>query len=254
MSDSIQKLVSEFAGPVVILVRPQMGENIGAAARAMLNCGLYSMRIVAPRDGWPNEAAIAMASGAEAILEAAEVFDDLNAAVADLQFVGATTARDRDMRKPVVDQTTMAKELVQRTSIGHKCGLLFGAERSGLENEEVVLADKLIQVPLNPVHNSLNLAQAVLLIGYAWFQLRHNPTLDDGMPTDDLASKDDLENFFARLVPDLEKSGFLAIEEKKPRMVRNIRNIFQRAFLTKTEVSTLHGIVESLKRLQKSAK
>ena len=238
----------------MVLVRPQMGENIGAAARAMLNCGLYSMRVVAPRDGWPSEAAMATASGAEAILEAAEVFDDLSSAISDLHFVGATTARDRDMRKPVIDQHAMAEDLISRTKAGQRCGLLFGAERSGLENDEVVLADKLIQVPLNPVHNSLNLGQAVLLISYAWFQRAKEVPLKDGMSSDEPAEKKDLENFFGRLVPDLEKTGFLGIEEKKPRMVRNIRNIFERASLTKTEVSTLHGIVESLKRLGKSPK
>ncbi len=254
MSETIEKLIADFAGPAVILVRPQMGENIGAAARAMLNCGLYHMRIVSPRDGWPNEAAMAMASGAEAILEAASVHDSLADAVADLHFVGATTARDRDMRKPVVNQAVLADEMISRTTEGQRCGLLFGAERSGLENEEVIIADKLIQVPLNPVHNSLNLAQAVLLIGYAWFEKAQTVQTSDGMSEDELASKGDIENFFSRLVPDLEKSGFLGIEEKKPKMVRNIRNIFQRASLSKTEVSTLHGIVESLKRLNKSAK
>jgi tRNA/rRNA methyltransferase len=235
--------------PVVILVRPQMGENIGAAARAMMNCGLVEMRIVAPRDGWPNEAAIAMASGAESILEEARIFDDLPDAVADLHFVAASTARHRDMNKPVVNQWQLADEMIVAGDSGLRCGLLFGAERSGLENDEVVLADKIVQVPLNPVHNSLNLGQAVLLIGYAWFERMQQRMPQDGCIEKGLATKEEIENFFGRLIPDLEKSGFLGIEEKKPKMVRNIRNIFQRASLTSIEVSTLHGIVESLKRL-----
>lgn len=250
MTQTISDQIESYNGPVVILVRPQMGENIGAAARAMLNCGLLEMRVVDPRDGWPNEAAIAMSSGAEEILEYAKVFDDLPSAIADLQLVGASSARLRDMNKPVIDQNEFADEMVTAAAEGVRCGLLFGAERSGLENYEVMLADKLVQVPLNPVHNSLNLGQAVLLIGYAWFERSRTAVSPESGVSSTLATKDDLENFFNRLMPALEESGFLGIEEKKPKMIRNIRNIFQRSPLTAIEISTLHGIVESLKRLK----
>ena len=152
-------------GPVVILVEPQLGENIGACARAMLNCGLTEMRIVNPRDGWPNEKAVANASGADSVLDRAALFDTVADAIADLQRVYATTARRRDMLKPVMTPRAAAREIVAEGKRGERTGVLFGAERKGLHNDDVVLAHTIIEAPLNPAFASLNLAMAVLLVG-----------------------------------------------------------------------------------------
>jgi tRNA/rRNA methyltransferase len=237
----------DAATPVIVLVDPQLGENIGTAARAMLNCGLGARRLVRPRDGWPNDAAVAAASGADAVLRAATLFDDTAAAVADLQRVYAATARPRDLVKPVVTPRAMAEEVRAATARGERCGVLFGPERTGLDNNDVTLADAVLEVPLNPGFTSLNLAQAVLIVGYEWFQaageapgrrLRHNAS--------PIASKAELLNFFQRLEHELDVCGFLQPAEKRPAMVRAIRNLFDRAELTEQEVRTLHGIVSGL--------
>ncbi|MBX6322514.1 MAG: RNA methyltransferase [Rhodospirillaceae bacterium] len=235
------------SGPVVILVEPQLGENIGAAARAMLNCGLGELRLVRPRDGWPNPKARAAASGADAVIDAATVHADLPAAIGDLNRVYASTARPRQMIKPVVTPRQAAAELRQFIAAGERVGVLFGPERSGLDNDALALADTLVTVPLNPAFASLNLAQAVLIIGYEWFQA------GDATPPRQLvtnqtrpATKEELLGFFQHLERECDLSGFLRNAEKRPSMVRNIRNIFQRAALTHQEVQTLHGIVKDL--------
>jgi tRNA/rRNA methyltransferase len=158
------------AGPAIILVEPQLGENIGTAARAMLNCGLVDLRLVRPRDGWPNRKAVAAASGADAVIENVRLFDSTAEAVADLSRVYATTARHRGQIKPVVTPRQAATEMRAALGRGEKTGVLFGPERTGLHNDDIPLADTVLQVPLNPAFSSLNLAQAVLLIGYEWFQ------------------------------------------------------------------------------------
>ena len=162
-------------GPTIILVQPQMGENIGACARAMLNCGLTELRLVKPRDGWPNEKAQANASGADLVLDNARLFDTTADAVADLHVVYATTVRTRGMIQQFVTPRVAAEELRAQYAAGHKVGVLFGPERTGLVNDDLTLAEKLITVPLNPSFASLNLAQAVLLIGYEWFQTGEIP-------------------------------------------------------------------------------
>ena len=234
------------ARPAVILVEPQLGQNIGATARAMMNCGLTDLRLVAPRDGWPNEAAVAMASGADTILETARVFDTTAAAVGDLTYVLATTARPRDMAKTVLTPRRAAAELRARAAGGLATGVLFGPERSGLTNPDVVRADAVIQVPLNPVFSSLNLAQAVLLVGYEWYQAGDDTpdvTLaGDGVP----AALEKREYFYGRLEAALTESGFLFPENLAPTIKRNLRNLFNRAALTEQEVSTLHGVVKAL--------
>jgi tRNA/rRNA methyltransferase len=234
-------------GPAVILVRPQLGENIGMVARAMLNCGLTELRLVRPRDGWPSATAEAAASGALSVLEGARVFDSTEAAIADLQRVYATTARPRGMVKVVVTPAQAAVELRAEAAAGQRCGLLFGPERSGLVNDDIALADVALTVPLNPAFASLNLAQAVLLVGHAWF------LADDATPPSRLesnagqpASKAELVNFFERLEDALDETGFLFPPEKRPTMVRNLRNLFQRAKLTESEINTLHGVVVAL--------
>lgn len=234
-------------GPVVVLVQPQLGENIGFAARAMLNCGLTEMRLVAPRDGWPNEKARAVAAGADIVIDGARIFDTTADAVADLSRVFAATARNRDMIMPVMVPRRAAAELRAEMAAGVPCGLLFGPERSGLTNDDLAQADTVVQVPLNPGFSSLSLPQAVLLLAYEWFQAgvdAPDEVLEIGR--NEPASKAELENFFLRLEATLDTRDFFHIEDKRPSMVRNIRNLFQRTRLTDQEVRMLHGILSAL--------
>jgi tRNA/rRNA methyltransferase len=225
-------------GPAIILVEPQLGQNIGTAARAMYNCGLTDMRIVNPRDGWPNPNAQAAASGADVVLERAKLFDTVEQAIADLKHVYASTARDRYMVKRIVTPRQAMTEVRTFIGEGEASGILFGPERMGLINEHIALADTVLSVPLNPAFSSLNLAQAVLLIGY------------DDTPAEQLAlghsvpaEKEHLLRFFEHLEEELDRSGFMRNEEKRPSMVRNLRNLFQRAGCTEQELRTLHGVV-----------
>ncbi len=239
------------AHPAIILVEPQLGENSGAAARAMLNCGLTELRLVRPRDGWPNDRALANASGANEVIEGAALFDSTEAAIADLTRVYATTARPRDMVKVVQTPRFAAAEMRAQLAGGERVGILFGPERTGLVNDDIALADALICVPLNPAFSSLNLGQAVLLVGYEWFQSA------DDTPGSQLvtnatrpAEKAELLNFFAHLERELDAAGFLRNIDKRPSMVRNIRCLFDRAALTEQEIQTLHGIVKELANLR----
>ncbi len=236
------------AGPAIVLVRPQMGENIGAAARAMLNFGLGEMRLVAPRDGWPNDKAVAMASRADGVLEAARVFERTEDAIADLHRVYAATARRRDMEKPVLTPRRAAAELRAAIAAGRKVGVLFGAERAGLDNDDVVLADAVVQVPANPAFASINLAQAVLLLGYEWYQAGDaTPEVDPALGGNRPANKQELVDLFEHIEAELEAGGYFArVEAKRPAMVRNIRNIFQRGRLLEQDVRTLRGVIRAL--------
>jgi tRNA/rRNA methyltransferase len=236
-----------MTSPTVILVEPQLGENIGFTARAMLNCGLTSLRLVKPRDGWPNPAAEAAAAGADAVIEGAEVFETVESAIEDLQRVFAATARRREQIKRVLTPRSAALEL--RDALDTTDGLLFGPERSGLDNDAVALADAVIEVPLNPDFSSLSLPQAVLIVAYEWRMAGISAegdiiSINDAAP----ATKAELHGLFARLEGALDDGGFFHVEEKRPITVRNIRNIFQRAGLTDQEVRTLQGIVTSLRR------
>lgn len=231
-------------GPAIILVEPQLGENIGTAARAMYNCGLTDLRLVRPRDGWPSEKARAAASGADIVLDRARLFDRVEDAIADLRHAYATTARDRDMVKRVVTPRFAAGEMRRRDAAGEACGILFGRERTGLVNDDVALADTVLSVPLNPAFSSLNLAQAVLLVGYEWL------TAGDATPGEQLATghsrpatKAEYLRFFEHLEEELDRSGFMRSAEKRPVMVRNLRNLLQRAQLTEQELRTLHGVI-----------
>jgi tRNA/rRNA methyltransferase len=233
----------------IILVNPQMGENIGATARAMLNAGLVDLRLVSPRDGWPNPKADAMASGAIEVLQNAKVFETTEEAIADLNFVLATTARLRDMEKDVFTPNAAAKEFVARIDNSQKCGVLFGCERSGLSNDDVVLADAVINVPLNPKFSSLNLAQAVLLITYEFYQATLTEIdLDDINMKSSPAPKAELENFLTRLENDLDAGGFFSNPDQKPNAMRNIRNLFDRTELSSQEIQSLFGMFKSLKK------
>jgi len=224
-----------------------MGENIGAAARAMKNFGLSEMRLVAPRDGWPNDKAVAMSSRADDILAAARLFDDTAAAVANLQHVYATTARRRDMVKPELTPREAAAEMRTRIAAGERVGVLFGAEKAGLDNDDVTIAGSIIHVPTNPAFGSINLAQAVLLLGYEWYQGTPAGAEPQGRPGTP-ASQAELDYFYTRLEGELDRQGFLKPPEKRPNMVRNIRNVFARAGLSDQEVRTLHGVVSALIR------
>jgi tRNA/rRNA methyltransferase len=235
-------------GPAIVLVRPQLGENIGAAARAMLNFGLAEMRLVAPRDGWPNEAARAMASRADRVLDDARVFDSTDSAIADLRVLLATTARPRDMEKPVLTPREAAAELRAAEVRGEPAGILFGAERAGLDNEDVSRAQAVVEVPANPGFASLNLAQAVLLIGYEWFQLGGAAVSGAGADESPAATLEGFNYFFSRLEKALDQKGFLKPPEKRPSMLRNIRNMLTRARFTEQDLRTLHGILSALKR------
>ncbi len=237
--------------PVIILVSPQMGENIGTAARAMLNCGLTDLRLVGPRDGWPNVKAERAAVGAFEMMEAVKVFERTEEACADLTYVYATSARDRKMVKPVVTARFAAGEAREKIARGGKIGFMFGAERMGLVNDDVALADALLTVPLNPEFTSLNLAQAVLLVGYEWYQSDDStPPLQMDMNGTELASKEQVYAFFEHFERELEACGFLRNEAARPNMVRNLRNMWSRAQLTEQEVRTLHGVVKELTTLR----
>ena len=246
-TDSTQKSIAGGEGPAIILVRPQLGENIGASARAMLNCGLTDLRIVDPRDGWPNPQAVRSASGADEVIENARIYETTGQAIAGLGRVFASSARRRDMVKPVMTPEGAAREMRRTEAEGSRCGVLFGAERMGLENDDVVLADTLVEAPLNPAYKSLNLAQAVLLISWSWFRLAdETPEARLELGGTRPATKDELLNFFTRMEARLIESGFLFPEAKRPAMIRNIRNMFQRMALTEQDLRTLHGIVVSL--------
>ena len=239
-------------GPAIVLVEPQLGDNIGAAARAMLNCGLTDLRLVRPRDGWPNERAVAAASGADEVLDRVQLADSLAEAVADLQRVYAASARPRDMVKRVVTPRRAATDMREMIARDERPGVVFGPERSGLTNDDMALADTVLEVPLNPGFSSLNLAQAVLVVGYEWYQANHEAEeveirMNPNGPARPATSAE-LLGLFEHLEKELDDCGFLAVEEKRPSMVRNIRNLFHRADLMDNEVRMLRGIVNALVR------
>ncbi len=236
-----------LAGPVVILVEPQLGENIGMAARAMGNFGLTRLRIVNPRDGWPNVSAQRAAAGADHILDHVELFDTVEQAVADCTLLFATTARAHDQAKPVVAPPAAAREIAADIAGGGTVGILFGRERYGLQNEEVALANRIVTFPVNPGFASLNLAQAVLLIGYEWFRLSTQGALPFAMPErSERASQHQMQAFFDNLVRELDRVEFLRPAEKRETMLVNLRNIFARMEPTKQDMHTLHGVVMAI--------
>lgn len=234
-------------GPVVILIEPQMGENIGMAARAMLNCYLTDMRIVRPREAWPNQKAKAACSGADEVLEKARLFDTTADAIADLHVVYAATARPRSMTARVVTPRQCAGE-IRALSDGARAGVLFGKESKGLHNDDVALADAIVTAPLNPVFSSLNLAQAVFMVSFEWLMAGAEASVSAvNVPKETrLANKEELLGFFEHLESELDNCGFLRNKEKRPTMVRNLRQMFHRAGLTEQEVRTLRGVVKGL--------
>jgi tRNA/rRNA methyltransferase len=234
-------------GPSIILVEPQMGENIGAVARVMGNFGLSNLRIVRPRDGWPNIAARRSASGADRILDEAELFDTIGDAVADCNFIVAATARQHAQAKEVVGPEENARRIAPKITSGERVGILFGRERSGLESEEVGLADIVVTLPVNPAFASLNLAQAVAIVGYEYFKFQTKGELPFTAPDKSkAASKQQLFSFFDTLERELERVEFFRPPEKRSTMLINLRNIFNRMVLSQQDVRTLHGVVMAL--------
>jgi tRNA/rRNA methyltransferase len=239
--------------PTIILVRPQLGENIGMAARAMLNCSLSSLRLVSPRDGWPNPKAQRAASGADVVLEEAALFDTVEGAVADLERVVATTARNRELTQRILTPRRAASEMRSWVGEGEKVGILFGPERTGLTNDDMVHADTALSIPLNPQFSSLNIAQAVLLVAYEW------AAAGEGTPAERLsehatrpATKDEILNLFAHLERALDQSGFLRNKAMRPAMVHNLRAFLQRAAMTEQEVRSFHGVIKYLAKQKHS--
>jgi tRNA/rRNA methyltransferase len=235
--------------PACILVRPQLGENIGAAARAMLNFGLDHMRLVAPRDGWPNPDARAMASGAGRVLDEARLHDDLAGALSDFHFVLATTARARDMTKQVFTPEAAMAVAAERIGRGEKVAVLFGPERAGLENGDVAQANAIVTVPVNPDYPSLNLAQCVLLMGYEWRRATTAvPPVEEGLAGNEPAAGADVEHLARHYETELEAAGFFFPDHKAQAMRTNLRNMWSRFPLTTQDVRTLHGILRQLVR------
>ena len=235
------------AAPAIILVEPQMAENVGMVARAMLNCGLDDLRLVRPRQRFPHARALATASGADRVVNGARIFSSTEAAIADLGLVFAATVRERDMALRVVTPRRAAEEMRAFAGKG-RAGVMFGKESKGLANDDVVLADAILTVPVNPSFGSLNLAQAVFAAAYEWFvagtdapasRLRLNARTRP-------ATKAELAGFFDHLESELDACGFLRLKHKRPIMVRNLRALFQRAGLSEQEVRTLRGVVAGL--------
>ena len=233
-------------GPAIILIDPQLGENIGMVARAMLNCGLTDLRLVRPRDGWPNEKAGSAASGADLVLENATLHNNTSDAIKNLNILFAATNRRRDMSKPIVNPQQAVKEIVNNEASA--AGVLFGCEASGLSNDDITLANGILNIPLNPDFSSLNLSQAVLLFAYEYFKYKHTRTpAKISNQSSRPANKQELRGLYEQFEEALDNSGFFYVREKRPKMVRNLRNLIQRANPTNQEIKTLRGVIKSLK-------
>src|SRR6202011_4687891 len=238
---------TDLPGPAVVLVEPQLGENIGAAARVMANFGLSRLRLVNPRDGWPNLHAPRAAPGADRILDQSVLYQSVQAAIADCTLVLATTARAHDQAKPVLSPQEAAALLAPRVAGGETVAVMFGRERYGLQNEEIALADQIVTSPVNPAFASLNLAQAVALMAYEWFKLASGDALPFTMPRKSQpAGKQQIEAFFSNLERELDEIEYFRPLDKRATMLVNLRNIFARMQPSKQDIQTLHGIVVAL--------
>ena len=245
-TDSEREMMT--GGPAIILVEPQLGENIGMVARAMANFGLSELRLVKPRDGWPNEKARAAASRADHVIDGARVFETLPEAIADLAFVLATTARQRDNFKSVRAPVEAARALRAREADGQKTGILFGREKFGLFNDEVGLADEIVTFPVNPAFASLNIAQAVLLMSYEWMKSGLETETQTAFAGPDMqpALKEHLLSLFDHLEAALEARGYFRPAAKKPKMVDNLRAVLTRPGFAEAELKVLRGVISSL--------
>lgn len=247
MSETVPNPATRSGQPAIVLVAPQLPENIGAAARAMANFGLSDLRLVNPREAWPNDKARASASGADHVIDTTRVYDTLAAAMADLSFVYATTARSREAAKVVVGPRVAAETARLHAARGEGVGILFGRERTGLTNEEVSLADAILTLPVDPTFSSLNIAQAVLIVAYEW-RLSADATLpfDGGIAAQ--ATREQLIGMFEHLEAALDNVGFFRPPERRPHITLALRALFQRAGLTEQEVRTLRGVIAALER------
>lgn len=235
--------------PAFVLVRPQMGENIGAAARAMWNFGLDRMRLVAPRDGWPNPSAVAMSSGAGRLLDEAQLSEDISGAVADCSWVLATTARPRDMTKTVYTPEAAMAETARRIAAGERVAVLFGPERAGLENEDVAQANAIVSVPVNPAFASLNLAQCVLLCAYEWQRATQEAApVIEALAGTEFAAQHEVDHLARHYEERMEEAGFFFPATKAPAMKLNLRNMWSRMPLTRADVQMLHGMMRQIVR------
>lgn len=237
-------------GPIVILCEPQLGQNIGMVARAMANFGLFELRLVKPRDGWPNEYAIKAASGADHVIEEATVHETLADAISDLKFVLATTARPRDMIKTIRGPQEAAMDLRKRFIKGQKTGILFGRERWGLNNDEIAMADEIVTFPVNPAFASLNIAQATLLMSYEWMKTAEVNPVDEvfGEDEEPQADKGQLIGLMDHLEKSLDEAGYFYPPARRTIMAQTVRNIFTHMKLKEQEVQTLRGVVAALER------
>lgn len=242
-------MVTDTPQPAFVLVRPQMGENVGAAARAMWNFGLDRMRVVAPRDGWPNPAAVAMASGAGRLLDEAQFCSDLAGAVGDCHYVYATTARMRELTKPVLAPEEAMRDAAARIAGGQRVAVLFGPERAGLENADVARANAIVSVPVNAAFPSLNLAQCVLLTAYEW-QRAQGATAPAPPVTDATARAGQIEidRLAEHYERQLDAAGFFFPEHKSASMRLTLRSLWSRMPLTRADVRVLHGILRQMVR------
>lgn len=235
--------------PVMILIDPQLGRNIGNTARAMLNCGLQELRLVRPPLNWLNENTRALSAGADIVLDNAQCFENVESATADLHRLYATTARHRDMVQEVMTPRHFAKTVTPLYQSGQRIGVLFGPEKCGLENDDLGRVKGVIKIPVNPEFSSFNLSQAVLILAYEIFLAS---SLNDSREShlnhgnSDLAKKEEVDGFLDQLLDELDKAGYLRPEHKKSIMQRNLRNIFSRIDMTSQEVRTLRGVVSSL--------
>jgi len=252
-TNSERELLTE--GPAVILVHPQLGENIGMVARAMANFGLAELRLVNPRDGWPSEKAKSAASRADHVIENAKLYASTEEAIADLNFVYATTARDRYGYKPVRSPLVAAETLRQKFSAGQATGILFGRERTGLTNEEIALADEIVTFPVNPAFASLNLAQAVLLMSYEWLKTSMVSPEETSFQalSQKPATKEHLQGLFDHVEEALDARGYFRPVAKKPKLIENLRAVLTRPAFTESEIRLVRGVISSLDRFTREA-
>lgn len=238
--------LSVFPAPIIVLVRPQLAENVGMVARAMMNCGLSRLRLVSPRENHLDPKAISASSGAAVILEQAQVFDSVSEALSDVHYALATTARMRDMTKPLLLPQSAMYRTARKIAKHENVAWLFGPERTGLENKDLILSDACVRIPLNPAHSSLNLSQAVLIMGYLWWSrtVKEKDMLVTGGAKS--ATKKELSLFLSRLDDKLEHAGYYAFPEKKERMRQNLHNIFERNNLTSSELKTLYNVLKTI--------
>ncbi|SHI36034.1 RNA methyltransferase [Wenxinia saemankumensis] len=235
--------------PAFVLIRPQMAENIGAAARGMWNFGLDRMRLVAPRDGWPNPASVAMASGAGRVLDDAQLFDGTDGAVADCAFVYATTARPRGLTKTVMTPEAAMRDAAARTARGERVAILFGPERAGMENDDIARANVIVSVPVNPEFPSLNLAQCVLLMAYEWRRASAEvPQIREEMAGTERATQTEIAALANHYEDTLDRAGFFFPEAKAPSMKMALRNLWSRMPLTRADAQILHGVLRQMVR------